>query len=203
MKYLMPALRLIFFMMLLLGLAYPFLMTGLSQVIFPEQASGQFISRGGTVVGSLLIGQNFEKPEYFWSRPSAVGHNPQPSGGSNLGQASAALKATVEERRARLKSAHAEKSVEPPSELLFASASGLDPHISPEAASYQSDRVAKARGMSVDQVQMLVKANTNRRQLGIMGEPVVNVLALNLALDKAQNIEMAPTLKVPVGSENK
>lgn len=175
-------------MTILLGLAYPFAMTGISQVLFTDNANGNFTSRGGQIVGAKLIGQNFEKPEYFWSRPSAIGYNPLPSGGSNLGQAAAALKQAVEERRAKLKAAHTEQQGEPPQDLLFASSSGLDPHISLEAASYQLPRVAKARNLNTTQVQKFVEEVTEHRQFGIFGEPTVNVLALNLALDKAQGI---------------
>lgn len=186
MKYLMPALRFKIFMTVLLGLSYPFMMTGISQVIFPTQANGDFISRGGQVVGAKLIGQNFEKPEYFWSRPSAISYNPQPSGGSNLGQASSVLKQTFDERRAKLKAAHPEQTSEPPQDLLFASASGLDPHISLEAATYQLQRVAKMRAIDPAQVQRIIDGVTESRQFGILGEKTVNVLELNLALDKAK-----------------
>lgn len=186
MKYLIPALRFKIFMTVLLGLIYPFMMTSISQVIFPKQANGYFVSRGGQVVGSILIGQNFEKPEYFWPRPSTVSYNPQPSGGSNLGQASAALKQTVDERRAKLKTAHPEQTSEPPQDLLFSSASGLDPHISFEAAIYQMRRVAKARALDPVQVQKMIDDVTESRQFGILGEKTVNVLLLNLALDSAK-----------------
>lgn len=189
MKYIIPALRFKIFMTILLGLIYPFAITGVSQVLFPKQASGDFITRGGKVIGSTLIAQNFEKPQYFWPRPSAVGYNPLPSGGSNLGQASADLKKTVDERVAKLKSAHPEQTGEPPQDLLFASASGLDPHISIAAAQYQLQRVAKARNLTPEQVQILLNESTAGRQLGIFGEPTVNVLTLNLALDKMQGIE--------------
>lgn len=186
MKYLMIALRFKIFMMILLGLAYPLTMTGITQVLFRDQATGSFITRNGQIVGSKLIAQNFEKAEYFWPRPSAVGFNPLPSGGSNLGPAASTLKQTVDERRTKLKAAHPDETVEPPQDLLFASASGLDPQISPEAANYQLQRVAKARGMDTAQVQKLVDEMTEQRQLGILGEKTVNVLMLNLALDKAQ-----------------
>jgi K+-transporting ATPase ATPase C chain len=194
MKYIMPAIRFKIFMTLLLGLIYPFAMTGITQLIFPSQSSGDFITRGGHVVGSAKIAQNFEKPEYFWPRPSAVNYNPLPSGGSNQSQSSQALKEAVDGRRAKLKSAHSDQTIEPPQDLLFASASGLDPHISPEAAHYQVNRVVKARNLNVEQVQKLIKDASNSRQLGIFGEPTVNVLALNLALDKVQGIESAPAL---------
>ena len=184
MKYLIPALRFKLFMTLLLGLIYPFAMTGISQVIFPRQASGDFLSRDGKIIiGSKLIGQNFEKPEYFWPRPSAVGFN-LPSGGSNLGPTSADLKKTFEERRLKMKAAHPDQTAEPPQELLFASGSGVDPQISPEAALYQASRIAKARTMPVEQIQKMIQQMTEERQLGILGERTVNVLVLNLALDQ-------------------
>lgn len=192
MKYLMPAIRLILFMTLILGFIYPFAMTGISQILFPSRANGDFLTRGGQKVGSSLIAQKFEKSEYFWSRPSAIDYNPLPSGGTNLGQSSESLKKTVEERRAKLKLAHPDQSAEPPQDLLFASGSGLDPHISPEAARYQAQRVAKARNLSLDQIQKLIQQSTQKRVFGIFGEPTVNVLALNLAIDEIQGIKSAP-----------
>jgi potassium-transporting ATPase KdpC subunit len=196
-KYLVPAIRFKIFMTVLLGLIYPFAMTGVSQVLFPTQSSGSLFSRGGTVVGSSLIAQKFEKPEYFWSRPSAVDYNPLSSGGSNLGQASQDLKKAVDERRVKLKSSHPDQTAEPPQDLLFASGSGLDPHISVEAARYQEARVAKARGLDVEKVRQLIATATADRQFSIFGESTVNVLALNLALDKSQGIESAPVLLPP------
>lgn len=189
MKYLMPALRFKIFMTVLLGLMYPFIVTGISQTVFPRQASGDFISRGGQVIGSAKIGQSFEKPNYFWPRPSAVGYNPLPSGGSNLGQDSQALKEIVATRIKNLKAAHLDQVGEPPQNLIFASASGLDPHISPEAAEYQVQRVAQNRNLDINDVRKWVLEATTDRQLGIFGEPTVNVLALNLSLDKAQGID--------------
>lgn len=197
MKYVMPAIRLNLFMTVLLGLIYPFTMTGISQVIFPRQASGDFLNRGGQVVGSRLIAQKFEKFEYFWSRPSGVNYNPLPSGGSNLGQTSADLKKVVDERKTKLKAAHPDQTGEPPQDLIFASGSGLDPHISPDSAQYQLQRVAKARNMTIEQVQKLIEQASEGRQLGILGEPTVNVLTLNLALDKVQAIEAAPENATP------
>jgi len=204
MKYFMPALRFKLFMTLLLGLLYPFAITGISQVLFPKQSAGEFLSRGGQVLGSHWISQKFEKPEYFWPRPSAVDYNPLPSGGSNLSPASADLKKAFDERKTKLKSAHPGQSMEPPQDLLFASGSGLDPHISPEAADYQIQRVASARKMNLDQVRTLVEKATEQRQWKILGEPNVNVLALNLSLDQAQGIETAPVFVAPpvnTGSE--
>lgn len=192
MKYVMPAIRFKLFMIVLLGFLYPFVMTGISQAIFPRQASGDFLTRGGQVVGSRLIAQKFEKSEYFWSRPSAVDYNPLPSGGSNLGPASTDLKKIVDERKTKLKAAHPEQTVEPPHDLLFASGSGLDPHISPAAAQYQLQRVAKARNITNEKVQSLIEQASEGRQFGILGEARVNVLVLNMALDTAQGIESAP-----------
>jgi K+-transporting ATPase ATPase C chain len=188
----MPAIRFKLFMIVLLGFLYPFVMTGISQAIFPRQASGDFLTRGGQVVGSRLIAQKFEKSEYFWSRPSAVDYNPLPSGGSNLGPASTDLKKIVDERKTKLKAAHPEQTVEPPHNLLFASGSGLDPHISPAAAQYQLQRVAKARNITNEKVQSLIEQASEGRQFGILGEARVNVLVLNMALDTAQGIESAP-----------
>ncbi len=189
MKYVIPAIRFKLFMTLLLGLIYPFAMTGISQTLFPRQASGDFLIRGGQVIGSRLIAQKFERSNYFWSRPSGVGYNPLPSGGSNLGQASADLKKVVDERKAKLQASHPDQMGEPPQDLLFASGSGLDPHISPAAAQYQLQRVAKARNMSIEQVQKLIEQATEGRQFGILGEPTVHVLTLNMALDRIQGIE--------------
>ncbi len=204
MKYLMPAIRFKIFMTVLLGLMYPFAVTGITQVIFSRQANGDVISRGGQLVGSAKIGQMFERPGYFWSRPSAIGYNPLPSGGSNLGQDSQALKEAVDARIKNLKAAHPEQAGEPPQILIFASGSGLDPHITPEAAEYQLQRVARNRNLDVNDVKKMVLEATIDRQLGIFGEPTVNVLALNLILDKAQGIDAAPVLApLPVSSENK
>lgn len=186
MKYLMPAIRFKIFMTILLGLMYPLVMTGVSQAVFPRQANGDFVSKNGQLVGSLLIGQNFERSDYFWPRPSAISYNPLPSGGSNLGQSSEALKTAVNERRVMLKAAHPDQTGEPPQDLLFTSASGLDPHISPEAALYQLQRVAKARNLSVEEVQKMIKESSSGRQLGILGEATVNVLSLNLTLDRGR-----------------
>ncbi len=194
MKYLMPAIRFKIFMTILLGIIYPFAMTGVSQVLFPRQASGDFISRGGQTIGSNLIAQKFEGQKYFWSRPSAVDYNPLSSGGSNLSPTSLDLKKAVDERIAKLKAAHPDQTGEPPQDLIFASASGLDPHMSPEAAEYQVSRISHARGISRAEIHRLVEQNIEKRSLGLFGEHFVNVLALNLALDKSQGIESAPIL---------
>lgn len=174
-KHLMQSLRVLLFMTLILGLMYPALVTFMSQVIFPKQANGSLAYEEEQLIGSELIAQNFENEKYFWSRPSAVSYNPQPSGGSNLGPTSKALQEAVQKRKV---------DENMPKDLLYTSGSGLDPHISPEAANYQVSRVAKARGLSLEAVQKLVTNHTAGRQLGLLGEETVNVLALNRSLDK-------------------
>lgn len=183
MNQIMPALRSYLFLSVFVGLGYTYFMTAVSQIIFPRQANGSLIEVDGKIVGSSLIGQTFESPKYFWPRPSAVGYNPLPSGGSNLSGTQEGLKKLIYERITKLQAAHG-ASVAVPSILLSASGSGLDPHISPEAATYQMDRVAKVRGVSRERVQQLVQSHTDLRQFGILGEPTVNVLELNLALDR-------------------
>lgn len=183
MKHIFPAFRMLLFMTLLTGLVYPLAMTAISQLLFKDRANGSLLESGGQVVGSEFVAQKFESSKYFWARPSAGDYNPLPSGGTNLGQSSETLKKQVDERTAKLQAAHgAEKSI--PQDLLFASSSGLDPHISPEAAKYQVSRVAAARGLSPEQVGTLVNQHVEGRQIGVLGEPRVNVLQLNLALDK-------------------
>ncbi|HEY8269641.1 MAG TPA: potassium-transporting ATPase subunit KdpC [Pseudobdellovibrionaceae bacterium] len=183
MKYFLPSLRMLLFMTVLTGMIYPLAITGISQILFKEKANGQIISKNGISIGSELIAQKFESERYFWPRPSGVDFNSLPSGGSNLGQASSGLKKAVDERFQKLKSAHPDAG-EPPQDLLFASGSGLDPHISPEAARYQVARVAKARVMQIEDLVALVDKVTEGRQWGILGEPRVNVLKLNLILDQ-------------------
>lgn len=170
------------------GLLYPLLVTGAAQALFPQQASGSLIVRDGRPVGSALIGQTFSDPGYFWSRPSATGpgpYNGAASGGSNLGPSSAALQTAVRDRIAALRAADPGNTSPAPVDLVTASASGLDPHISPAAAAYQLQRVARARGLDADRVRALVEAHTEQPWLGLFGEARVNVLALNLALDAA------------------
>ena len=182
-----PALGLFLMLGLITGLAYPLLVTGAASLLFPAQAGGSLILRHGEIVGSSLIGQTFDQPGYFWGRPSATGgsaYNGQASGGSNLGPTNPVLRETLEQRAVALRAAHPEQAGQAiAGDLLTASASGLDPHISPLAASWQAARVARERGLSAAVIGQLIMANTEGRLWGIFGEPVVNVLALNLALD--------------------
>ncbi|KWH47361.1 potassium-transporting ATPase subunit KdpC [Burkholderia stagnalis] len=173
------------------GLAYPAVMTVFGQVVFPSQANGSLIEKDGKVVGSALIGQPFDAPKYFWGRLSATSpmpYNASGSGGSNLGPLNPSLADQVKARIAALRDAGTDLSTPVPVDLVTASASGLDPEITPAAAAYQVERVAKARGLSPDAVAQLVAANTSARQFGVLGEPRVNVLKLNLALDAAQAV---------------
>jgi len=168
------------------GIVYPGVVTGVAQIAFREPANGSLIVRGGKPVGSALIGQPFSDPKYFWSRPSATG--PQPynglaSSGSNLGPTNPALADAVRERVESLRTADPGNAAPVPADLVTASASGLDPHISPAAAEYQLRRVARLRGLEEAKLRALVTAQTEPRQLGVLGEARVNVLQLNLALD--------------------
>jgi potassium-transporting ATPase KdpC subunit len=170
----------------LLGILYPLAVTGLAQLLFPRQANGELIERGGKIVGSRLLGQPFTSPQYFYSRPSnagPAGYDPTASGGSNLGATNQALIARVDASVKQLQPDNPNMPV--PADLVTASGSGLDPDISPAAAEFQIPRVAHARGISQDEVRALVKAHTKGRDLGFLGEPRVNVLALNLDLDAA------------------
>ncbi len=185
-KLLRPSLLMLLVMTVITGVLYPLAVTGLAQAMFPRQADGSLIVRDGHVVGSRLIGQPFDDPRYFWSRPSAT--SPQPyngaaSGGSNLGPTNPALADAVRQRIAALHAADPGNTQPVPVDLVTASASGLDPEISPAAAQYQLARVARARHLDVARVRQLVAAHTQGRWLGLFGEPRVNVLALNLALD--------------------
>lgn len=171
---------------LLTGLAYPLVVTGIAQLIFPHQANGSLVSGAGVTRGSQLIGQPFSDPRYFWGRPSAtvpVPYNGAASSGSNLGPLSPALAEAVRARVAALRAADPGNTAPVPVDLVTSSASGLDPDISLAAAEYQIARVARVRGIAVATVEQLVKQATRGRQLGILGEPRVNVLQLNLSLD--------------------
>jgi potassium-transporting ATPase KdpC subunit len=178
-------LSMLFVMTVLTGVAYPLAITGLAQLLFPWQANGSLIEIDGAVIGSALIGQPFDDPGYFWSRPSATTDHPYDalaSSGSNLGPTSTALRSEIAARGDALRQWPVPEG-QFPADLVTASASGLDPHISPAAAMYQVPRVAESRGMSEPDVEALVRAHIEPRTLGVLGEPVVNVLRLNVALD--------------------
>jgi K+-transporting ATPase ATPase C chain len=184
-----PAVMLFILLSIITGLIYPLLVTGIGQALFPKQAAGSLIERDGKPVGSRLIGQNFTDPKYFWGRPSATGpypNNAAASSGSNLGPLNPALKEAVEGRVKTLREADPGNSQPVPVDLVTASASGLDPHISPAAAEYQVARVARTRGLAPEAVRTLVAQQTEDRQWGVFGEPRINVLELNLALDSSQ-----------------
>lgn len=185
MSELRPALVLLLLMTLLTGVAYPLLITGVAQAAFPRQANGSLIEAPSGPRGSELIGQPFDDPKYFWSRPSATSpaYNGGASSGSNLGPLNPALHEAVKARGARLRAADPSTTTPVPIDLVTASGSGLDPHISPAAARYQAERVAKQRGLPVGAVTKLIERHTTGRLLGVLGEPTVNVLLLNLALD--------------------
>ncbi len=185
-KQLLPALRMTLLMTVLTGLIYPGLVTGICQLVFPNQANGSLIQKNGAVIGSGLIGQNFSKPEYFQPRPSAAGsdgYDATASGGSNLGPTNQKLVDRVNSSVAKFRKENPDYTGPIPADLLTTSGSGLDPHLSPASADAQVARVAKARGGSEDQIRQLVTRFTEGRDLGFLGEPRVNVLRLNLALD--------------------
>ncbi|MEW5889883.1 MAG: potassium-transporting ATPase subunit KdpC [Pseudomonadota bacterium] len=182
-----PALVSFALLTVITGLLYPMAVTGVAQILLPEQANGSLIEQNGQVIGSRLIGQAFDDPTYFWGRPSATAtlpYNAQASGGSNLGPSNPALVKAVEERIQALRAANPEATGPVPMDLVTASASGLDPDISTEAALWQAPRVAKARGLPLEEVVDLVRAQTRGPTLGLLGVPRTNVLELNLALDR-------------------
>jgi K+-transporting ATPase ATPase C chain len=190
-EQILPGLRIKIFMTVLLGVVYPLAITGISQIAFSHQANGSLVTSGGEVIGSELIGQNFTRPEYFQPRPSAAGSDGYDGvsfSGVNLGPTSQKLadrmKASVEEFRKE----NPDYQGPIPADLATASASGLDPHISPDSAIAQAPRVAKARGIAVDQVLQLIAQHTEGPDLGLLGEPRVNVLLLNLALDQRHSL---------------
>lgn len=186
-KELKPAALLLVLLTVLTGALYPALITGLAQALFPGKANGSLIRQDGKIVGSSLIGQPFSDPAHFWGRPSATGPMPYDaaaSSGSNLGPLNPALKDAVKARIDALKAADPTQMAPIPVDLVTASGSGLDPHISPAAARWQAPRIARIRSLSEAEVSKLIDAHTEGRQFGLLGEPRVNVLALNLALDR-------------------
>lgn len=181
-----PAIVSLVLLSVVTGLAYPALVTVVAQLVFPRQANGSLIVKDGKALGSALIGQPFGDPKYFWGRPSATSpfpYNAGASSGSNLGPTNPALTRAVQERVDALRAADPGNAAPVPVDLVASSASGLDPHISPASALYQAARVARARGLDTALVQRLVDQHVEGRLLGVLGEPRVNVLALNLALD--------------------
>jgi K+-transporting ATPase ATPase C chain len=181
-----PAVSLFVLLTAVTGVVYPLAVTGIAKAAFPEAAGGSLIVKDGKAVGSRLIGQNFTDPKYFWGRPSATGpmpYNASASGGSNQGPLNPALVDAVKGRIDALKAADPDNKQPIPADLVNASASGLDPHISPAAADYQIERVARVRKLPLEAVRTLVDQNTEDRQWGVFGEPRVNVLKLNIGLD--------------------
>ena len=186
-KQILPGLRINIFLTILFGVAYPLVITGISQLVFPHQANGSLIISDGKTIGSELIGQNFARPEYFQPRPSAAGndgYDPTASGGSNFGPTNQKLIDRVKASIEKFRKENPDYKGPIPADLVTASASGLDPHLSPDSAKAQAPRVAKARGARLDQVQQLIAQFTEMPSLGLLGEPRVNVLKLNLALDQ-------------------
>ncbi|MBN8609393.1 MAG: potassium-transporting ATPase subunit KdpC [Deltaproteobacteria bacterium] len=197
-----PASVLFALLTVLTGVVYPLLVTGIAQLVFPEQANGSLVLRDGEVVGSALIGQHFDDPAYVWGRPSATGtfaYDASASTGSNQGPLNPALREAVASRVAALREASPGSTEPVPVDLVTASGSGLDPHISPAAALHQVSRVARARGVEVSRVRAIVEANVEQRTLGLLGAPRVNVLFVNLALDEAFG---APAAGAPTPSDD-
>ena len=184
-KELKPAILITIVLTILTGIAYPLAMTGVGQALFHKQANGSLIERDGKVIGSEIIGQNFTKPEYFHPRPSQNTYDGANSGGSNLGPTNPALADRLTKDAAAFRKDNPDFTGPIPADAITASASGLDPDITPANATAQAARVAKARGASTEAIQNLVAANTHGRDLGFLGESRVNVLQLNLALDSA------------------
>jgi K+-transporting ATPase ATPase C chain len=190
-EQLLPAIRMTLVLTVLTGMIYPALVTGIAKIVFPKQASGSLIEVDGRIVGSELIGQKFSKPEYFQGRPSGAGdgYDAANSGSPNLGPTNKALADRIEAGAEKFHQENPDFTGAIPADLLTSSASGLDPHISPGSAAAQIPRVAKARGIAPAQVQELVDSHTEPRQLGFLGEPRVNVLKLNLALDSTHPVK--------------
>lgn len=190
MNYLRPSIVLLLFITLITGLIYPLAVTGLAHLLFPQQSYGSLITVQNKVVGSALIGQTFSQAGYFSGRPSATSpepYNPLASGGSNLAASNPLLRQRIDADIQQLRQANPEAKAAIPAELVLASASGLDPHISPQSADFQIPRIASARHLAPEQVRELIKLHT-QTPLSILGEPVVNVLELNLALDSATQV---------------
>jgi potassium-transporting ATPase KdpC subunit len=186
-KHFAVAIRVTIVSIVIFGLVYPFAMTGLAQVLFNHQANGSLVVRDGVVVGSEIVGQSWTKPEYFQGRPSAAGkgYDPTQTGGTNLGPSSKKLIDATRQTIAALKKSNPDAAGPVPMDLVTSSASGIDPDISPDAAFFQVPRIARVRHMSTATLDALVRAHIQGRTLGFLGEPRVNVLALNLALDDA------------------
>jgi K+-transporting ATPase ATPase C chain len=194
-RYIRPSISLLFVMTMLLGVVYPLAITGLARAVFPSQAAGSLIHRGDVLVGSSLIGQNFADPKYFWGRPSATApqaYNGLASGGSNLGPLNAALTDKVTAEVKLLHDADPDNTRPVPVDLVTASASGLDPEISPAAADYQASRVARLRNLPLTTVQSLIAQHQKAALFGVLGEARVNVLELNLALDSLRQLNEGP-----------
>jgi K+-transporting ATPase ATPase C chain len=186
-EQILPGLRIKIFMTILLGVIYPLAITGISQLIFPHQANGSLVTVGGKVIGSEIIGQNFTKPEYLQPRPSAAGsdgYDATSSAGSNYGPTNQKLVDRVKASIEKFRKENPDYNGPIPADLLTTSASGLDPHLSPDSARAQAARVAKTRGVAVEQINQLIAQFTEGPALGLLGEPRVNVLKLNLALDR-------------------
>lgn len=202
------ALRATLYTLVLTGILYPLAMTGIAQMVFPSKANGSLVEQGGKVVGSELIGQSFANPAYFQPRPSAAGQNgydPTASGGSNLGPTSNKLKDRVTADIERLRHDNPGAPAQIPDDLVTASASGLDPHLSPEGAAWQIPRIAAARHITPERLRPILDAATEERDLGIFGEPRVNVLLLNIALDQHFGQPApgsAPAAAVPSGASS-
>ncbi len=208
-QHLKPALIMLLFFTCLTGIAYPLLVTFGAQMLFPSQANGSLIDKDQQNGGSKLIGQPFTRPDYFWGRPSATSPSPYNAGassGSNQGPSNPGLVESVKSRIAALQAVDPENKAPVPIDLITASASGLDPHISPAAAEYQVNRIAKVRKMNPEKLRELVQSHTEGRQWGLLGEPRINVLALNLALDGNHQVTNTktddPDFKLPPSKVN-